>query len=49
VIETFNEAQKMSLNILIVDESGVIRSVIRRIVNLAGFELGVILAVEEWG
>jgi len=37
----------MSLNVLIVDESEVMRNVIRRSVNLSGFELDVILAALE--
>ena len=37
----------MALNVLIVDDSEVMRSVIRRIVNLSGFELGMVLEAEH--
>ena len=37
----------MSLNVLIVDDSEVMRKIIRRTVNLSGFEIGMVFEAED--
>ena len=49
MIVTLGVVQENSLYLCVVDESEDIRSDTRRIVNLSGIELGMILAVEKWG
>ncbi len=46
-IQSQRRFNTMVLNILIVDDSEVMRKVIRRIMNLSGFELGIVMEAEH--